>query len=1037
MRYLTMLLFLIVVLQTSLANAYWSQNEMDWQSVPRVVFGPGGESEIVSRLDREPFITLYKRVFSRANQGYDLDNHDKFREQGKANIAKAAAFIYAINKTVDNSGNIVDFATEDDRLAYGQKAEFLLTNMLTESRMTSFVNMVLDIHTAQELQLWATAYDILNGAGYPYENKELVKENVIDLAADFYKDWVDDQFPAVNSLNNNHMVKSAAALGVAAIALNGYEGYIAEEDPEGFRKPENWIDLAVVLCDRIMLDAQVPIDGGYGEGAGYLFYSAINHLPFFRAMHRYVGEKGYKLDGFEYGDLLFRRDHELIHDWMVKTIMPDGTFPPIDDNSPGTQYSFAEVLDFPNAGVYRWAWDFQRVQYFSSGSVDQSVESLVYYDEDVTPLSPVDLGWNKNQFMYDAGISIFRSDWEDRNAVYLYMVSEHGIAKGTPVTREGNELQGAGGHDHNDPNVIHLYAYGSPLLLDPGYLGWEDHSMVYDADNHNLILVDNKGPELFQMVLPMLVQDENGEWVVKEGEEGGYVPGSDGDAFLRDHFDVSNLSYSRSDTEYFSKAPESIWSRHVLFVHEKYFIVFDDMKYLDGESHTAGLLWHGNGGGDSGGDFEQLEDGAKWEYADAKVNVKVFSPGNEITFTTEENYHDPGNRRALTHTVLRSSVDSDEGVSFISFLLPEPKANENLFVTDMDDGKWYRINDADFTSDENYIEGFAAAKDISALTACNGFTARAKGLFCVSYMENLQRFALIEGTELKDSKNETLFSSDVPVRIFAEWMFTDNLSTTLIGNIDLLDNQSATVKFKRPEDSPVTFASGVCSAEVTEDGMLTLTFHKSGDFTIEITPQVKAASIYPHAVLSADSILVEMGDTVTIDPLRSCSQSKGLSYQYKLVEKPEFSQSYIKSNNDKTISITTDYYGVYIVELTVSENMLNDTHRIRIETLPQVIEDEEVEVEFEGDEDYEEESMIDGDEDLPEMEPEIELEEETFEEEDEVMPEDGDEETVIVDGDEETVKMNISGGCQNGGNASILLLAALLMLMLRRNKKAA
>ena len=1032
MHKFTLLVFFCTFLFCQPAMAFWSQNDMDWESVPRLLYGPGEQVEIASRLDREPFLTLYKRTLSKANQGYELDNHDKYKEQAKANIAKAAAFVYAMNKTVDDKDQAVDFATEEDRLAYGRKAELLLLNMKTTSRMTSFPNMVLDIHTSQELQCWATAYDILAGAGYPFEKKDQVVTNVVDLAADFYQDWVADQFPAVNSLNNNHMVKSAAALGVAAIALNGYAGYLEEEDPFGYRKPENWINLAIVLTDRIALDAQIPRDGGYGEGAGYYHYSAINHLPFFRALHRYVGPEGFELDGFNYGDFLFREKHLLINDWLVRTIMPDGTYPPIDDNSPGSQLALGEVVDLPNGALYRWAWDFQRIKYYSSGSIDQSVETLVFFDENVDPLSPVDLGWKKNQFLYDAGISIFRSDWEDRNAIYLHMTDEHGIAKGTPVTRLGNELEGAGGHDHNDPNVIHMHAYGSPLLLDPGYLGWDNHSLVYNADNHNLILVDDRGPALFKLVLPMLVQDENGEWVVKEGDEGGYVPGKDGDAYINDHFDYHNLSYTRGDTSYFEKAPETDWSRHVIFVREKYFIVFDEMHFLDDESHTASLLWHGHGGGNSGGTFEELNEGGKWQFDEAKVQVLVSSAEGEIDFTTEENYHDPGNRRELTHTVLRSSVDNKNGTSFVSLLLPEPAKNSNLSAEKMDNGAWWKITDLQNSEDEKYLEGFAAANEISELTACKGFNAKAKGFFCSSYETELLRYLLLSGTELKNTSDEVIFSSDAPVRIFAEWLITDRPGITLSGSVDLLGSESVTVKFKRPELEKLATASGVCNAEIDSEGMLSLSFNKSGEFRVWLETG-SPLSIKPQAVAIAEPEMVDMGGTSIINPFLSCPENGELSYQYKLVEKPEYSMSFLKSMGDNTVSLETDYYGIYLVELTVSDGVNQDSDIVRISTFPsRPDDDEEIESELEGDEDFDSESSIDGDEDLEmELESELELEEEV---DAEVSDEDEDfDQTDITDGDtEKEPDATISGSCQNTNSFNMLVFLCGLLLILRR-----
>jgi len=580
------------------AFAYWASPGMDWESYPRVLYGPGEEEAIRTRLEREPYLTLYRRVYDIANRAYTLDDHAIGAEQSKGNIAKAAAFVYAMNrKPAESEGtwSVVEMAGEE-RAEYGARTEELLHAMWTHSRMENFFSAGLDIHTAEELTLWATAYDTLKGAGYPFADEAGAIANVVALASDFFGDYTYRHKSQMAAYNENHMSKSASALGLAAIALNGYPGYLPEEDPEGFAKPENWIDFAVNKTDFIVLDALVSREGSFSEAAVYYGYTAVNHLPFMRALHRYAGPEGWTVNGFAYGDLLMREENRRIHDWLVRIRLPDGAFPPFDDCTPKGQYAFGAVGDLPNGGLYRWAWEHQPTYAFAGGSVDLSIETIVAYDDAVEAVPPDALGWPPNQFLIDGGQAVFRSSWGPE-AVYMLVAAEHGKAAGWALRRDGEPIDGAGGHDHNDPCALHLYAYGQPLLLDAGYLGWDNHNKVNNPKNHNLLLVDGKGPSKPELIVPTLVTDENGDIVVKEGEEGGWVPGPDGEAFLNDFFDMDGLAYARIDTHYGDEAPATAISRHALFVRGRYFIVFDEAHGEDGAAHDFTIQWQGNGGG--------------------------------------------------------------------------------------------------------------------------------------------------------------------------------------------------------------------------------------------------------------------------------------------------------------------------------------------------------------------------------------------------------------------------------------------------------
>ena len=953
-------LALSLLLAASPAWAHWSRGAMDWESVPRVLYGPGEEGAVRAKLESgEPYLTLYRRVLDVAAWSCDLEDHSVGAEQRKANVAKAAAFVYAMDRRVVQTGRgfeAAPFETPAEREVYGALAEEMLLHMYTLSRFNGgLTSSIKDIHTAQELSLYATAYDILKGAEYSFADEARVVTNLVDLAADFYKDYVHDMLGLAGSLNENHQSKSAAALGVAAIALNSYDGYLPEEDPQGYRKPENWIDFAVRRTDFIVLDALVSREGSYSEGAVYYAYTAINHLPFFRAMHRYVGARGWAVDGFEHGDLLLRPENLLVQDWLVRIRQPDGTFPPFDDCTPRGQYYFGMLTDLPHGGLYRWAWDRQPSYACASGSIRQEPDTIVIFDGSVAPVAPEDLGWSPNQFLYDGGQAIFRSSWEP-DAIYMIVMAEHGKAAGWALRRDGEMIDGAAGHDHNDPCAIHMVAYGQPLLLDAGYLGWENHSKVNNARNHNLILVDGEGPQKTRLKVPEVIVDENGNIIIKEGEEGGHIPGADGEAYLNDWFEAEGLVYARVDTRYFREEEETRFvptelARHVLFVHGRYFIVYDEVHPEDGEPHEITVLWHGNGGGGSGGSFEADNDGGRWRFGGAEVTVLASSAEAAIAWEEGEEIHDAGGWDERSHTVLEGTVSAPE-VSFVSLIIPKPEGGDGPVAERPGGSDWWRIRSPDARADT--YQGFAAAAAVGKLAAC-GCTARARAFFCEVEDGRLARFLVIGGRKVSEGGRGIVYSSDAPLRLLSE-IVREEINITISGSVHLPPGGEATAWFAYGEEGGPLGHSGVCSA-VSKNNGIEVTFRRAGDFSVSFGegPAPVESPFFPLAVADASAGKVYIGEEVVIDAGRSCPSIDGLAHSFALVERPPFSQAALTDNGDGTASVVPDATGHYFVTLSVDDGERSDSATVRFfaEPAPDVDGDADIEAEAEADADIE------------------------------------------------------------------------------------
>ncbi len=1038
MAILTRWFVLFSLFLPSLALASWGLDGMDWESVPRVILGPGDENTVRESLDREPYITIYKRVVDKANRSYDLENHDVGPEQVKASIAMSAAFVYLIDRKVISAGRdyaAVPFDTPAERDEYGARAELLLQNMHTLSRMTSFSNGGLDIHTSQELLMYAAAYDTLRGAGYTFEQSDLCTENVVSLASDFYKDWTHDLAGPMNAYNENHMSKSASSLGMAAIALNGYEP--APEDELGeFKHPEEWIDFGVKRTEFIILDALVSREGAYSESSVYYGYTAINHIPFMQALNRYTDGRGWDVDGVHYDDLLTDPRNAEIHDWLVRIRQPDGRFPPFDDCTPNGSYTFGNMSALPNAGLYRWAWEHQSTAYSSGGSIPQDVFILTNYDDSISAVSPDEFGWSPTQFLFDGGQAVFRSSWSE-DATYMILLAEHGIAGGWAREKDYDDIQGAGGHEHIDPGQIHLFAHGKALLMDAGYLGWSNHEKVNNAYNHNILLVDDKGPGKPYLVLPELGQDENGEWIVIPGKEGGWVPGDDGEAYLTQQYDGTKIDMARVKTRYFKKVTDTEWTRTALFINDNYFAVIDEVETLDGSEHSFTMQWHGNGGGTSGGTFDDSNHfSASWINGDAGVEVGTIALGQNQSYSNDEQIHDAGSWAEQTHSRWMSHSDGSK-VIFGSFIVPFLSEEEDMHIViptcaaaDM------LCLGADITDGATQFEGqlTAIGSEEAGNLGCEGTVAKSKvfASFCQrdvprddSPWTGIDALFMLEGTEISKS-GQILVQSDVPISLLLE--YSGEAGETWSGRYWVKDGGEATISIAGlPQNVEV---KGICN----EGGMKLV---GSGDFSIKATDtelwhlhtiaKVEASLEAPNPWNPIPHVMV--GDEVKIDAERTCNASGSPALSFELTEKPFYSEASISD----TGLIVPDFPGDYFVEVTSSQAREEDKKIVRFHALPSQVDGDEEESESET----ELESEGDGD-----MELELEADAEAWELE-ESMEEDGDldDESTELEKEEQEPVWNTANdkgcNCRSTGNEPALIVMtalALILGMLRRRR---
>ena len=392
-----------------------------------------------------------------------------------------------------------------------------------------------------------------------------IRTNLTDLASELYLDYRDPSavqyFTAV--LPNNHRSKSAAALGVAALAL--LEGIPAQgAAPADDRSPRAWLTFALDQVDLVQRWTFVAPGGGYGEGPYYQRYASQNLIPFLRAWDHARGNRSWDVGGRAIADLWRAPVYRATQRWMLDLTLPDGGLAPIDDGNVGYSYYFGVAATDPDvAAAFAWRWANAPTPYDTDGSIDLAADAIASYDDSVTPSPPTG---SPTRLDDESGTAVFRSGW-DPDAVEAVAVGEHGAAMELGRDRDGLGQTAGAAHEHPDTASYLLHAYGQRLLLDPGYLTFEDRALVNKASDHNIVLVNGKGP-----ADPFIAS------ILWNANRAGPPPGIDGEATMTGLADTAAWDRTRVDTDYAG----AHLTRRFEFVDDRYLLTFDAVTTAPG-----------------------------------------------------------------------------------------------------------------------------------------------------------------------------------------------------------------------------------------------------------------------------------------------------------------------------------------------------------------------------------------------------------------------------------------------------------------------
>ncbi|MBR9977362.1 MAG: T9SS type A sorting domain-containing protein, partial [Bacteroidetes bacterium] len=488
---------------------------------------------------------------------------------------------------------------------------------------------------AVELMQFATAYDFYRAV------RGTSRPSVEALLAEF----ADNAVQCLRGsfvVRNNLSLKLAAAAGYTALMLRGETDYTTQYTPD------QWFETAISHIETTLFEYQSSAEGyyGYSEGPWYFRYAMQNLIPFFLVIDEHYGDTGFTLGDAPRISPLRDPRYLRLFEWIATLRMPDGMLPPFEDTYMRTCFPEAAVIAAVQPLAPWLAWmnydehgneiDLARLSSELSRNFDTRVEYLI--NEAVSVNGSMDLPLTR--IWPDAGYAVFRSGW-DTEALYFALIGKHGIAR-THRSPVGS------GHKHANESSFILHAGGELLLLGPGYHSSSKREELIFGENHNILLVDGRGPD-------------STSW-------GSFLFGVD--AFMQDTLSSADAGMVTIRTAYQGADIE----RRATFLGDRFVVLAD--RAVSSIPRTITHQLHGNGlEAESGYHADFAAQKAHWTQNNMTLHAVVASADGEATQETVTRRHAPTGRRFAEHSALYSSLHGRD-VRFHTVLTPAPAGSD-------------------------------------------------------------------------------------------------------------------------------------------------------------------------------------------------------------------------------------------------------------------------------------------------------------------------------------------------------------------------
>lgn len=620
--------------QNGKAQGAWLPANADY-SYPRTLLKLYEVPAAQAWLATPEILALYRQLYARVLSFNPGNMNDTGTRRVAAFTAKNAAFILLLDRKPIANG--LDTLTDAETIYFRNKALNMLNIMNTS--VEAYPDFENYLWRSNELTNNLIGYDLLKGAGVPNSllanAKSKLQEYAGNLHAEVAFDFLNLGFFSLHV--DNHALRSAGALGLAAVVLNDLTSTTVDE------RPMNWLSAGLYSIDNVFWrdagNAQsIPgIMAGYAEGPHYVRFGMKHVLPFFHALHNFIPDTSVVVS-FDGNTRTVRHpwhdpNFQLVYEWILRTRLPDGRFPALEDSFTDVCYPELAILENPSYVVLP---SFSR---FHPSQTSNMWEQLNHSTDDVvadyiasmTPSQPATFA--DFQGLKESGNLVFRSGW-DSTSTFVHFTAKNGKMRTS-----------AKGHNQADASSFTLMSRNQLLALDPGYLRWDRRLEVGQAPNHNLILVDGAGPATAST-----------------------TNAGDADAFIEDVYDLQHLDYAEVRCAY--NGVDIV--RRPVFMHKDYLVLAD--QCWDGVSHNYDWRLHGHGleGGDSihgQFGFDAAAQKGTWHKNGVNLLATVTAKGGISGISRQTNVHELRYDSIESHTTLVVNK-SGPNADFLSILLP-------------------------------------------------------------------------------------------------------------------------------------------------------------------------------------------------------------------------------------------------------------------------------------------------------------------------------------------------------------------------------
>jgi hypothetical protein len=582
---------------------------------PRMLFTAEDTTNIINRITNNVlFQDLFKDIYSTISQ-------TPSDRPTRARITKNAAFVYALNRKP--SGNTIIPLTAQERDSLKEKVFEGFQN--ADISVSSFFDYNEWQYRSKEIISYCEAYDLLAGANIPIDTLwQNGADRIHEFVGNLYSEASNPLFN-LNARYSNQRIIYGSALVAGAIAFND----------------SSLASLGMFNIDKTLWDYQSIryVEAGYSEGSYYFTYAMKYAIPVFKALKNFLGDFTENFSGLNVRNPWFDPKYKILFDTMCKLKLPDGRLTPIEDSYLDAMFPELAIMGGIPGDPHYYAWPLSFAnENLLSNQLFRIYDIRADYICSAVDFADPPVDWKPTQFLPEAGSVSLRSSW-DSSATYMHLSGKYGGARNANSSIPS-------GHNHADETSFVIFAGGELLALHPGYYDYDHNGELKWGDHHNLILVDNHGPD--------------DSLYISSTEQ--YVYGVD--AFIKNYFSHPETDFA----EIFTNYKQTDFRRSVLFPRRSYFILADQVQSNANRKFTFQI--HGNGL-DSIGTYTLDENNeAKWFSGNMILKAKVIAEDGAENYRTVDRKHSPSYQVWEYHSALYVDKENTPETKFLSVLYP-------------------------------------------------------------------------------------------------------------------------------------------------------------------------------------------------------------------------------------------------------------------------------------------------------------------------------------------------------------------------------